>query len=87
MTLLMANASLAADRPNIILMLSDDQSWYGLSVQMPEKAAELEARLDEYLASVNADIPVVNPDYDPSKPSGWFGHRANPLPPTMPPWT
>ena len=33
-TLLLATASLAADRPNIVLMLSDDQSWYGLSVQM-----------------------------------------------------
>ena len=33
-TLLVASASDAADRPNIVLMISDDQSWYGLSMQM-----------------------------------------------------
>ena len=32
--LLLAVTASAADRPNIVLMLSDDQSWYGLSVQM-----------------------------------------------------
>ena len=34
MTLLAAHASLAQERPNIALILSDDQGWYGLSVQM-----------------------------------------------------
>ena len=34
MTLLATNASLAQERPNIALILSDDQGWYGLSVQM-----------------------------------------------------
>lgn len=38
-----------------------------LSRQMPEKAAELIRRLDEYLGSVNAQLPTANPDYDPSK--------------------
>ena len=33
-TLLAANAGLAQERPNIALILSDDQGWYGLSVQM-----------------------------------------------------
>ncbi len=42
------------------------------------KAAELGARLDEYLASVNADIPVINPHVDPSKPTGFTGNRRNP---------
>ena len=48
-----------------------------LVTKMPEKGAELEARLDAYLASVNADIPVVNPDYDPSKPTGFTGNRRD----------
>ena len=42
---------------------------------MPEKAAELESMLDDYLASVDADIPLVNPEYDPSRPSGWNRDR------------
>ena len=32
--LLLSNIGHTADRPNIALMMSDDQSWYGLSVQM-----------------------------------------------------
>ena len=46
-----------------------------LAMQMPEKAAELEAMLDDYLASVNADLPAVNPDYDPTQPTGFPGRR------------
>ena len=34
MTLLAGNASLAQERPNNALIISDDQGWYGLSVQM-----------------------------------------------------
>ena len=49
-----------------------------LAMKMPEKAAELEERLDAYLASVDADIPTVNPHYDPSKPTGFTGNRRNP---------
>ena len=37
-----------------------------LAAAMPGKAAELEALLDGYLESVDADMPVVNPDYDPA---------------------
>ena len=51
---------------------------HNLVREMPEKAAELEARLDTYLASVNADIPVINPHYDASKPTGFTGNRRNP---------
>ncbi len=36
-----------------------------LAVKMPEKAAELEKRLDAYLAAVGADLPVANPDHVP----------------------
>jgi hypothetical protein len=32
--LLLSSVSFAADRPNIVLMISDDQAWYGTSVQM-----------------------------------------------------
>ncbi|MYF70460.1 MAG: DUF4976 domain-containing protein [Proteobacteria bacterium] len=52
---------------------NDVRERNNLAVQMPEKAAELEALLDEYLVSVNADLPVANPDYDPAKPSGFPG--------------
>ncbi len=41
---------------------------HDLSKQMPEKAAELAARLDKYLKDVGAQMPVSNPDYDPDKP-------------------
>ena len=49
-----------------------------LAMKMPGKAHELAARLDEYLASIDADIPVVNPQYDPSSPTGFVGNRRNP---------
>ena len=51
---------------------------HNLAMKMPEKAADLETRLDAYLASVNADIPIINPDYDPSKPTGFTGNRRDP---------
>jgi hypothetical protein len=47
---------------------------HNLAAKMPGKAAELEALLDEYLQSVDADMPVPNPDYDPAKES-WVGSR------------
>jgi uncharacterized membrane protein len=34
---------------------------------MPEKAAELGARLDAYLKAVSAQMARANPDYDPAK--------------------
>jgi len=34
---------------------------------MQEKARELDRRLSEYLVAVNAQMPQVNPNYDPSK--------------------
>lgn len=46
-----------------------------LAAQLPQKAEELESMLDDYLASVDADIPLVNPEYDPSRPSGWDRDR------------
>ncbi len=47
-----------------------------LAKQMPDKAAELERRLSEYLKSVNAQMPTANPNYDPSKaPANNNGRR------------
>jgi len=38
-----------------------------LAPEMPDKAKELNQRLTDYLAAVNAQMPSLNPDYDPSK--------------------
>lgn len=40
-----------------------------LSKIMPERADDLEKRLQMYLKAINARMPEVNPSYDPSKPS------------------
>ena len=66
------------NRTALFDLFTDVGERHNLAMQMPDKAAELEARLDEYLASVNADIPVLNPHYDPSKPTGFTGNRRNP---------
>ncbi len=50
---------------------------HNLAHTMPGKARELDELLDEYLTSVNAHIPVINPDYDPSRPTGFTGNRRN----------
>jgi arylsulfatase A len=42
---------------------------HNLAERMPVKAAELELRLDRYLASINAHLPQPNLDFDPEKPS------------------
>ena len=39
-----------------------------LAKQLPDRAAELNRRLEEYLKAVNAQMPAPNPEYDPSKP-------------------
>ena len=41
-----------------------------LSESKPEVVAKLHARLNEYLASVDAQMPQPNPNYDPSQPAG-----------------
>ena len=40
-----------------------------LSKAMPDKAADLSHRLDQYLAAVTAQMPRPNTDYDPSQPT------------------
>lgn len=47
-----------------------------LAKQMPDKAAELDRRLTDYLKSINAQMPTANPNYDPSKaPANNNGRR------------
>jgi len=41
-----------------------------LAKKMPDKVTELNRKLDEYLKSVNAQMPTKNPNYDPNKPTG-----------------
>ena len=50
-----------------------------LAKQMPDKAAEMERRMNAYLKSVNAQMPTTNPNYDPSKapPANQNGRRRN----------
>ena len=40
-----------------------------LAEEMPDKAKELNQRLSDYLAAVKAQMPTLNPNFDPSKPS------------------
>lgn len=46
-----------------------------LSAELPDKAAELDTRLSEYLDAINAPMPVVNPDYGNAKPVGAASFR------------
>jgi len=41
---------------------------HDLANEMPEKTADMARRLDEYLNSVNAQLPKPNPDFDTDKP-------------------
>ena len=50
--------------------LSKDYSeQHDLAKEAPQKAADLERRLTEYLKTVNAQMPAANPDFDPGKES------------------
>jgi arylsulfatase A-like enzyme len=40
-----------------------------LAREMPDKVAELNLRLTDYLSAMNAQMPKSNPNYDPSKPT------------------
>ncbi len=40
-----------------------------LASRRPADAAQLRARLDAYLAAVDAQLPTANPDFDPSRPA------------------
>lgn len=40
-----------------------------LAARMPEKAAELRKKLDDWRKSIGAQMPTSNPDYDPNAPA------------------
>ena len=40
-----------------------------LAQEMPEKVKELNQRLTDYLSAMNAQMPKLNPNYDPAKPT------------------
>ena len=48
----------------------DPGERHDLASEMPEKTKDLDARLTAYLDSVHAQLPVPNPNFDPSKPAG-----------------
>jgi arylsulfatase A-like enzyme len=48
-----------------------------LATQRPADAKKLRERLDRYLASVNAQMPTVNPNYDPAKEPTGKGNKGN----------
>ena len=47
---------------------SDMAERNNLAAASPDKAAELERRMDVYLASVDAALPEINASFDPSQP-------------------
>jgi arylsulfatase A-like enzyme len=50
-------------------LTNDPGERHDLAREMPDKAKELDQRLSDYLAAVNAQMPKPNPNHDPSKPS------------------
>ena len=54
--------------PKLFDLSKDRGERNDLAVAMPEKVAELDARLSEYLEEVGAELPTVNAEFDPSKP-------------------
>jgi len=40
-----------------------------LSQSLPEKTAEMATLLDRHLSEIGAQMPTINPDYDPSQPT------------------
>jgi len=46
-----------------------------LAAKMPERAAELRKRLDDWRKAVGAQMPTPNPDHDPARAGEW-GRRA-----------
>lgn len=49
-------------------LASDLKESNDLSQKIPEKAAELNQRLSNYLAAIGADLPASNPQFDPANP-------------------
>jgi len=51
-------------------LANDPGERHDLTPEMPDKARELNQRLSDYLAAVNAQMPSPNPNFDPNKPAG-----------------
>jgi len=51
---------------------------HDLAGESPQKAADLDRRLVEYLKTVNAQLPLLNPAYDPSKARPLDERRGGP---------
>jgi arylsulfatase A len=49
-------------------LAKDPGERHDLAAQLPDKATELNQQLTQYLLAVNAQMPKVNPGYDPIKP-------------------
>ncbi|MCX7045024.1 MAG: sulfatase [Candidatus Sumerlaeota bacterium] len=47
----------------------DPGERHDLAQKMPDKAKELNQRLTDYLSAMNAQMPKLNPNYDPAKPT------------------
>ena len=47
----------------------DPGEHHNLAQEMPDKVKELDRRLTDYLAAMNAQMPKPNPNYDASKPT------------------
>ncbi len=56
------------DKPRLFDISADFAERNNLAAANPGKAAQLERRMDAYLASVGALLPEINANFDPSKP-------------------
>jgi arylsulfatase A-like enzyme len=65
------------EAPRLFNLVDDLGEQSNLAASMPEKTEELGERLSAYLQSINAQLPVMNPDYDPSKPAGAADRNRN----------
>jgi arylsulfatase A-like enzyme len=57
------------DALRLFNIAKDPGERHDLAQEMPDKAKELNQRLTDYLAAVNAQMPKPNPNYDPTKPT------------------
>lgn len=47
----------------------DYSEQHDLARETPQKVADLDRRLSDYLQSIHAQMPTQNPGYDPSQPA------------------
>lgn len=72
------------DRVALYDLATDIGERNDLAAARPEDARRLSERLTQYLAAVDAQLPVANPDFDPSRPepsrqgAGGSGNKPKP---------